>query len=93
MSNENEKASKETIEAVKKAKEVLEEISEDAHERYLAELRQKYIMDQHAIEDYGYDRGVEDKTIEIAKKMLERKADIKFISECTGLSEDEIKKL
>ena len=27
-----------------KAKEVLEEISQDEHERYLAELREKYIL-------------------------------------------------
>ena len=29
-----------------KAKKVLEEISQDEHERYLAELREKYILDQ-----------------------------------------------
>ena len=29
----------------------------DKNERYLAELRQKYIMDQKAIEDAGYDKG------------------------------------
>ena len=40
-----------------KAKKVLEEISEDEHERYLTELRQKYIMDQVATEEAGYDKG------------------------------------
>ena len=29
---------------IKNAKEVLEEISQDEHEQYLAELREKYIM-------------------------------------------------
>ena len=43
---------------LKKAQKVLEEISQDEHERYLAELRQKYIMDQKAIEDAGYDKGL-----------------------------------
>ncbi len=38
---------------IKKAKKVLEEISQDGKERYLAELREKYIMDQKAIEDAG----------------------------------------
>ena len=45
-----------TNKEVKKAKEVLEEISQDEHERYLTELRQKYILDQKAIEDAGYDK-------------------------------------
>ena len=43
---------------IKKAKKVLEEISQDGKERYLAELREKYIMDQKAIEDAGYDKGL-----------------------------------
>ena len=47
-----------TNKEVKKAKEVLEEISQDEHERYLTELRQKYILDQKAIEDAGYDKRV-----------------------------------
>ena len=43
---------------VKKAKEVLEEISQNEHERYRAELRQKYIMDQKAVEEAGFDKGL-----------------------------------
>ena len=46
--------------AIQKAKEVLEEISQDERERYLAELREKYILDQKAIEDAGYDKGLKD---------------------------------
>ena len=42
---------------IEKARRVLEEMSQDKNERYLAELRQKYIMDQKAIEDTGYDKG------------------------------------
>ncbi len=53
MSNKNEIA-------IKEAKKVLEKISEDEHERYLAELREKYIRDQKAIEAFGYDSGLED---------------------------------
>ena len=94
---------------INKAKEVLEEISQDKHERYLAELRQKYIMDQKAIEDAGYDKGLKDgmeqgmekgiqcgkqeKQIEIAKKMKAKNMSPKNISEITGLSEDEVKNL
>ena len=35
--------------AIKKAKEVLEEISQDEHEQYLAELREKYILDRNTM--------------------------------------------
>ena len=84
-----------------KAKEVLEEISQDENERYLAELREKYIMDQKAIEGAGYDKGLkagieqgkQKNKIEIAKKMKNKKMSIADISEITGLSEDEIKNL
>ena len=92
-----------------KAKKVLEEISQDEHERYLAELRQKYIMDQKAIEDAGYDKGLKEgieqglkRGIEqgknrqneiIAKKMKKQNLDIKVISEITGLSTKEIEKI
>ena len=56
---------------IKKAKEVLEEISQDEREIYLAELREKYIMDQKAIEGAGYDKGYDkglESGVEIGKK-------------------------
>lgn len=52
--------SKENKEAITKAKEVLEEISADERERYLAHLREKYIRDSKSIEKYGYDNGLDD---------------------------------
>ena len=90
---------------IRKAKKVLEEISQDEHEQYLAELREKYIMDQKAIEDAGYDKGLKtgyDKGLktgiaqgikQIAKKMLNEKIDLDTISRITGLSIQELKKL
>ena len=86
---------------IQKAKKVLEEISQDEHEQYLAELREKYIMDQKAIEDAGYDKGLktgiergkEQNNLQIAKKMLSKKFDINTISEITGLTVEELKKL
>ena len=42
---------------LKKAKKELEKISNDEHERYLAELREKYILDQKSIESAGYNKG------------------------------------
>ena len=44
-------------ESIKKAKEVLDEISEDEHEQYLAHLREKYIFERRGIEEAGYDKG------------------------------------
>ena len=94
---------------IEKAREVLEMMSQDKNERYLAELRQKYIMDQKAIEDSGYDSGygsgynighdsgtLEGKRkekLEIAKKMKSKKINIDDIIEITGLTKEEIEKL
>ena len=88
-------------EEVKKAKEVLDELSQDEHARRLAELREKYIMDQKATEaagyDKGYDKGFESgtkkRTLELAKNLKSKGIDINIISETTGLSIDEINKL
>lgn len=46
-------------EPLKKAKEVLEELSQNEHERYLADLREKYVLDQNNLVRTGYDRGFE----------------------------------
>ena len=78
---------------IKKAREVLEKISKDKKERYLAELREKYIMDQKAIEDAGYDKGLKTGKIEIAKKMKNKNIPIKDIIEITGLTKEEIENL
>ena len=78
---------------VKKAQQVLEEISQDERERYLAELREKYIMDQKATEDAGYYKGIKEGTISVAKKLLQQKISIEVIGKATGLTKEEIEKL
>ena len=91
--------------ALQKAKELLEDISEDEYEQDLAFKRDLFLMDKVAIEAAGYDKGLEagkqagmqqgiskEKT-KIARKMLERNSDIDFIIECTGLTKEEIEKL
>ena len=90
---------------VKKAKEVLERISEDKDARYLAELREKYIRDQKAIEGAGYDKGLDegikkgiaqgkkDTILELAKKMKEQGLDIEMIQKITNLTKEEINNL
>ena len=92
-------------EEVKKAKKVLDELSQDEHARRLAELREKYIMDQKATEAAGYDKGLEqglkqgieqgkkNKTLELAKKMKAQGLDSDTIHKITGISIDEINKL
>ena len=79
---------------IKKAKEVLEEISQDEREIYLAELREKYIMDQKAIEDAGYDKGLKagitQNKKDIVKNMLNEKFNKNIIHKITGLSVEEI---
>lgn len=45
---------------LKLAKDELEKLKQDEHERYMAELRIKHIRDSKAIEDYGFDRGLEE---------------------------------
>ena len=104
-----EKTRKETKEAIKKAKEILEEISKDKHERELAEYREKYIRDQMAIEDYGFDRGLEqgleqglkqgleqgrnEEKEKIIKSMQKNGMSIQDISNIVNLSKEEINKI
>ena len=78
---------------IKKAKNVLEEISQDEHERYLADLREKYILDQQDIEEAGYDKGMKQAKMSIAKKMKEKNIDIDIISQVTDLTVEEIHNL
>lgn len=91
-------------ESIKKAKEVLEEISLDERESYLAHLRLKYILDQKNIEETGFERGFErglkegleqglQEKIKIAKNMLNKNIDISIISEVTGLTKKEVENL
>ena len=84
-------------ESIKKAKEVLDEISEDEHEQYLAHLREKYIFEIQGIEEAGFDKGmakgIEQEKRMLAKKMKEDNVDIKKIIKYTGLTKEEIEKL
>lgn len=94
MPNESDKKEiKETKNAIKKAQDKLEKISQDEHERYLAELREKYIMDQKAIQEYGYLKGIKEEKIKIAKELLKNKVDINLIAKTTELTEEEVEAL
>ena len=96
-------------ENIRKAKEELEKINNDEHERMLAELREKAIMDEMAIRKTGYNEGMnkglkdgmqqgikegeKNKSIEIAKRLLTMNIDISIIVKATGLSKEEIEKI
>jgi predicted transposase/invertase (TIGR01784 family) len=47
-------------ENIKKAKEELDKISQDKHERWLAEMREKAIKDEIALRKTGYNEGIEE---------------------------------
>ena len=81
---------KETKEAIKKAQENLEEISKNEHERYLAELREKYIRDQFAVQEYGYIKGKEEGRIELIRTMIDNGVPISQIADMLKLKVSEI---
>ena len=84
-------------EGIKEAKEKLEVMSEDKRIQKLAELREKAIMDEKAIERFGREEGIEigkkTEKEQTAKKMKEKGLDIELIKEITNLTEEEIKLL
>lgn len=88
-------------EAIKKARKVLEEISQDKYEREMADLRLKYIMEMKSQEQFGYNKGVkagieqgiEKEKISVIKKLKEENLSVEIISKVTGLSVEEIKKI
>ena len=96
-SKQDKESIKETKKAIEKAQKKLEKISQDEHEKYLAELREKYVRDQVAVREYGYIHGKEDGEIaekkKTAKKMLEDGFDINTIMNITELTKEEIEKL
>ena len=81
--------------------DVLDEISEDEHERYLAHLREKYIFERQGIEEAGFDKGMAKGKAEgrkqsleaVAQKMKAKNMKIDEIAELTGLTKEEIEKI
>ena len=56
---DSEVVSMEEVEEIKLARKVLEEISQDEHERYLADLREKYVLDMNSIKSEALRNGME----------------------------------
>ena len=111
MSNDEEKDEKleETIKAIQEAEKKYEELCQDEHARYIAELRQKYIEETVSVRQLGYEKGIEEGKKEgkeegkregieegikkVAKMMKDNNCSIDEIEKYTKLSKEEIEKL
>ena len=84
-------------EEVKKANTVLYQMSEDEKLQRLAELREKWDLDERSALGHAKDDGIEEgekkAKIEIAKKLKEEKISIEVIVKTTGLTKEEIEKI
>ena len=80
-----------------KALERLEELSSDEDLRTYFDLVEKARRDQatreEEAEEKGMEKGMEKGRAEVALKLIKKGLDSKLVSETTGLSEEEIKKL
>ena len=103
MADNKEKDGKleETIKAIQEAKKKYEELCQDEHARYIAELREKYVEETASVRQMGYEEGLEKgletgqekEKKEIAKIMKEKKYSIEEIMQITELTKEEIEKL
>ena len=103
MADNEEKDEKleETIKAIQEAKKKYEELCQDEHARYIAELREKYVEETASVRQMGYEEGLEKgletgqekEKKEIAKSMKEKKYSIEEIMQITELTKEEIEKL
>ncbi len=83
-------------EEIKQAQKVLEDVNKDEYEQYLAELREKYVIEMNTMKSAGYEKGKEDGKLEGIREIVEKmkeKMDIQSIINITGLSKEEIEKL
>ena len=86
---------------IKKAIDELEQVSGNARLRRIAELKEKYIRDEQSSIEYAQDEGFKhgeakgrnERNIEIAKNLLQKKMSIDDIADVTGLSPEEIEAL
>jgi len=86
---------------IKKAKEELDKINADEHERNIALARERALHDAASLRHDGYvegytngvKEGISKRNVEIVKKLLLKGMSINEVSAITELTEDEIKKL
>ena len=98
---EKDEKLEETIKAIQEAKEKYEELCQDEHARYIAELREKYVEETASVRQMGYEEGLETgletgqekEKKKTAKIMKDKKYLIDEIMQITELSREEIEKL
>lgn len=79
--------------AIRKAITVLDMLSRDPETVRLAELRMKKILDEKSMIEGAKEEGRDERNKEIAQNALSKGADISFVVEITGLSEEEVIKI
>ena len=97
INNPEEKPEMDESKELMEARRILQDISSTDRERYLAEQREKWILDKNAIRAAGFDKGlqqgIQQEKIKIAKKMKDKNIEIFVIMELTGLTKEEINNL
>ena len=98
---EKDEKLEETIKAIQEAEKKYEELCQDEHARYIAELREKYVEETASVRQMGYEEGLETgletgqekEKKKTAKIMKDKKYSIDEIMQITELSREEIEKL
>ena len=80
INNPEEKPEMDESKELMEARRILQDISSTDRERYLAEQREKWILDKNAIRAAGFDKGlqqgIQQEKIKIAKKMKDKNIEI-----------------
>jgi predicted transposase/invertase (TIGR01784 family) len=66
-------------------------LSEKEYDQYEASM--KLLADEIDMEKQGFERGMQQKALQIAKKMKDAQTPIEVIMEMTGLTQDQIEEL
>ena len=79
-------------EDIKKANEVLNDIQKDEHEKYLAHLRLKYILDKNSGERANYEKGMKETQKKVILNLHQMKITIEDICKAVDLTKEEVDK-
>ena len=87
------KVAEEKNEKLKKARIEMNYLTGEAETRRLAELREKWEMDRVSAINHATRKGKEEKSIQIAKKLLKLNMPLEQIIEITELTKEEIENI
>ena len=83
----------ETIKAIQEAKKKYDELCQDEHACYIAELREKYVWETASVRQLGKEEGRKEGVRAVAKQMKDNNCSIENIMKYTKLSKEEIEEL